>query len=235
MNQKQLELDAVAARYARREAGDVYSMLRPEVCMSFQERQRALVTLLNRYAPASIAELRVLEIGCGSGGNLLELLRLGFSPQNLVANELLPDRARAARQNLPAACSIHEGDASALKFDAGYFHIVYQSTVFTSLLDTDFQADLAAKMWNWVAPGGGVLWYDFLYDNPRNPDVRGVPVRHVRSLFPEGEIAARRITLAPPISRRVCRVHPVAYHLFNAFWPLRTHVLCWIGKKAATK
>jgi SAM-dependent methyltransferase len=233
MNQSQLETDAVAARYARRQAADLYSMLRPEVYMAFQERQRELIKVLNRYAPAPIAELRVLEIGCGSGGNLLELIRLGFNPENLVANELLPDRARAARHNLPVACRIFEGDASGLKFEAGHFHIVYQSTVFTSLLDAAFQADLAAKMWHWVAPGGGVLWYDFVYDNPRNSDVRGVPVGRVRTLFPEAEIATRRVTLAPPISRRVCRVHPAAYRLFNALLPLRTHVLCWMGKRAA--
>ena len=30
-------------------------------------------------------------------------------------------------------------------------------------------------MWAAVKPGGGVLWYDFTVDNPRNADVRGVP------------------------------------------------------------
>ena len=30
-----------------------------------------------------------------------------------------------------------------------------------------------------LAPGGGVLWYDFTVNNPRNPDVRGVPMKRV--------------------------------------------------------
>lgn len=231
MNQIQSEVDAVAERYARRHVGDLYNMLRPEVCMAFQERQRELVGLLRRHASRSIAELRVLEIGCGSGGNLLELLRLGFSPENLVANELLSDRVASARRSLPALCRIFEGDASNLAFEEGYFDVVYQSTVFTSLLDPGFQAALAGSMWRWVRPGGGVLWYDFVYDNPNNPDVHGVSVRRIRELFPQAEITVRRVTLAPPISRRVCRLHPKAYNLFNAIPLLRTHVLCWIGKK----
>jgi hypothetical protein len=37
--------------------------------------------------------------------------------------------------------------------------------------------------------------------------------------------------LAPPIALRVCRIHPSLYGLFNAFPFLRTHVLCWIGKR----
>lgn len=96
-------------------------------------------------------------------------------------------------------------------------------------LDDDFQQQLANKMWNWLRPGGSVLWYDFVYDNPNNPDVRGVPIRRIKSLFP-GKIIVKKITLAPPISRLVCRVHPAGYRFFNLFPFLRTHVLCWITK-----
>ena len=78
--------------------------------------------------------------------------------------------------------------------------------------------------------GGGVLWYDFIYNNPSNPDVRGVPVKLVRELFPAGKMIVRRVTLAPPISRRVTRIHPSFYTIFNFFPFLRTHVLCWIQK-----
>ena len=87
-------------------------------------------------------------------------------------------------------------------------------------------------MWALVKPGGGVLWYDFVYNNPRNPDVRGVPLKHIRELFPRGKIYSWRITLAPPISRRVTRLHPALYAVFNLFPILRTHVLCWIQKPA---
>jgi hypothetical protein len=76
-----------------------------------------------------------------------------------------------------------------------------------------------------------VLWSDFTYNNPNNPDVRGVPVNRIRELFPNGKLMVRRVTLAPPIARRVCRIHPALYSLFNVFPFLRTHVLCWIMNK----
>ena len=75
-----------------------------------------------------------------------------------------------------------------------------------------------------------MLWYDFTVDNPRNADVRGVPLKRVRALFPHGQIHAQRITLAPPIARRVTALHPSLYTLFNAVPLLRTHVLAWIAK-----
>jgi hypothetical protein len=43
-------------------------------------------------------------------------------------------------------------------------------------------------------------------------------------------ITARRVTLAPPISRRLTRVHPGLYGVINALPFLRTHLLCWIAK-----
>ena len=78
--------------------------------------------------------------------------------------------------------------------------------------------------------GGAVLWYDFTVDNPRNRDVRGVPLSRVRALVPHGRIATRRVTLAPPIARAVTRLHPALYTLCNTVPLLRTHVLCWISK-----
>ena len=226
------EPDAVVERYARRAATDRYSMLKPDVWQTVQERQRALLQLFARLGWADLAALRLLEVGCGSGGNLLELLRLGFAPQQLSGVDLLPERIAQARARLPAAVALHEGDATRLQIAAGSQDIVFVSTVFSSLLDDTFQQQLADAMWRWVRPGGGVLWYDFSVNNPRNADVRGVPLRRVRALFPQGRVQAQRVTLAPPIARAVTRLHPALYTLFNAMPLLRTHVLAWVGKPA---
>ncbi len=233
MSEPEREPDEVVRRYARRAAGDRYHPLNPDVWQTQHERQRALIHLFKRIGWRELVSKRVLEVGCGSGGNFLELLRLGFQPENLVGVELLAERIEAARHVLPASLSLHAGDALALDLPAGGFDAVYVSTVFSSLLDDAFQQRLADAMWRWVAPGGGVLWYDFTVDNPRNPDVRGVPLARVRALFPQGRVQARRVTLAPPIARAVTRLHPSLYTLLNTLVPLRTHVLAWIEKPAA--
>lgn len=225
------EVVAVAKRYARRSVGDLYSMLRPEVWLSLQERERAILGLLSRYARRPLAEQRLVEVGCGYGGNLLEMLRIGFEPGNLVGSELLPDRAVRARSVLPAAIELYEGDASELALSAETFDIVYVSLVFSSLLDAQFRAKLASRMWQWVRPGGAVLWYDFTVDNPSNPNVQGVGRQEIQRLFPGARTIARRVTLAPPIARRVAPLHPALYTTLNLVPWLRTHLLCWIEKQ----
>jgi SAM-dependent methyltransferase len=220
----------MAERYARRQAGDRYSLLRPDVWQSVQERQRAMLRLFGRAGLADLAALRLLEVGCGAGGNLLELLRMGFAPEHLCGIELLPERFAQARRVLPSALTLVEGDALAADVPAQSQDIVFVSTVFSSLLDDAFQQRLAEAMWRWLKPGGAVLWYDFTVNNPRNPDVRGVPLARLKALFPQGQVQARRVTLAPPLARAVCRAHPALYGVFNALPLLRTHVLAWIVK-----
>jgi SAM-dependent methyltransferase len=224
------EPDAVAERYARRAVSDRYSMLRPDVWHTVQERQRAMLRLFARLGFNDLSALRLLEVGCGGGANLQELLRLGFAPKQLSGAELLPERIAQARAGLPASVALFEGDATQLDLAPASFDIVFVSTVFSSLLDDAFQQRLADAMWRWVKPGGGVLWYDFTVNNPRNADVRGVPLGRVQALFPQGRLQHERVTLAPPIARAVTRLHPSLYTACNLIALLRSHVLCWLQK-----
>jgi hypothetical protein len=119
------------------------------------------------------------------------------------------------------------GDALLLEFES-YFDVVFQSTVFTSILDSDFKKKLAVKMFDMVKDDGLVLWYDFKYDNPNNKDVKGVGKNEIKELFPEAKkIIFHNVTLAPPIGRRVGKFYNVVNFLFPF---LRTHIISEIYK-----
>ena len=225
------EAEGVRARYARRGVADPrYSLTQPAALAALHEREKAIVRLLVGAGLSDFAALSLLEVGSGSGGNLLGLLRLGFSPERLTGIELLEDRHAAARARLPAGVTLIRGDATTVPIAPESLDIVLQATVFSSLLDDAYQERLARAMWQAVRPGGGVLWYDFTVDNPRNADVRGVPQARVRALFPHARITWQRVTLAPPLARRVVPLHPALYTLLNRLPLLRTHLLCWIAK-----
>lgn len=228
------ELHEIHSRYQRRAGRDVsavYSPLKPANYMAAQERERAIIRCIVACGLQPVAEKSILEVGCGAGEVLQQLLRLGFRPENLVGNELLPEKAQIAIDRLPKSLRIVVGDARTIDIPEKSFDIVLQSTVFTSILSDEFQQQLADLMWRFVKPGGGVMWYDFVYDNPSNKDVRGVSLARLKALFPQGKFAyVRRITLAPPIGRRVTQLHPCLYTVFNVLPFLRTHILCYIQK-----
>jgi SAM-dependent methyltransferase len=220
----------LAERYARRGDPGRYHPLQPDVWRTLQERQRALFALLQAAGWQDLAPRRITELGCGSGGNLLELLRLGCRPEHLTGLELLPERHAQARALLPPAVTLRLGDALQAPIAPGSQHLVLLSTVLSSLLDDAHQQRIAAAAWAWLAPGGAVLSYDLRVDNPRNADVRGVPLSRLRALFPAAKMRSRRVTLAPPLARALCHVHPALYPVFNALPLLRSHLLVWIEK-----
>jgi hypothetical protein len=51
-------------------------------------------------------------------------------------------------------------------------------------------------------PDGLILWYDF-WLNPRNPHTRGIRLPEIKRLFPGFAADSHRITLAPPLARRL--------------------------------
>jgi len=198
--------------------------------MTGQELERALLRCFRECELGDLGSLRLLELGCGSGKNLLRFLQLGFSGDNLVGNDLIDERLLAARKLLPQEVRLIPGDASQIDCPGASFDIVFQSMLCSSILDDALLAKICTRMWDLVRPGGGVLWYDFTFNNPSNPDVRGITFAQLRKLFPASYFRRWRVTLAPPLSRRITRLHPTLYNWLNLIPLLRTHILVWIPK-----
>ena len=233
----QTEALNVRGRYARRDAaGDAerYSLSDPYARAAWQERQIKVQALLAAAQFADWSALDVLDVGCGAGRNMQDWLQLGVQPERLQGIELLPERAATARSVLPEACRIWNADAldpalqQSIAPESQDLAVLF--TVFSSILSPTVQQQLAQQVWRWVKPGGAVLWHDFIYNNPRNADVRGVTVTQLRALFPDAEMTVQRVTLAPPLGRIACRVSPALYPVLNSIPLLRTHVLCLLRK-----
>jgi ubiquinone/menaquinone biosynthesis C-methylase UbiE len=229
-------LDRIRAEYARR-ARDPrlqrrYSLFQPDVQLALQMRERAILEVLRRAGFEPLAGLDVLDLGCGEGQVLLDLLRWGADAEHLHGCDLLPERLAAARRRLPAATALALANGGALPYPATRFHLVLQFTVFTSVRDETLRQQIAAEMWRVLRPGGAVLWYDFRFQG-RNPAVQAIHPRQVRALFPRGSFTGRRITLAPPIARPLARwSRSIAALLARIPW-LCSHDLILITKKGS--
>jgi len=225
------EIDNIRSRYEKRKESDSrYNPLLPSVYMPDREKEIKLIRLFTKNGFVNLNDKKLLEIGGGGGQNILMLLRLGFQPDNIYFNELLEDRFEDAKNRLPQGISFHYGNALDLNFQPESFDFILQSMVFTSILDNNMKSNLAHKIWQWLKPGGSVIWYDFIYDNPRNKDVKGISLKALKKYFPEAKIQFNSLTLAPPLSRMVTKIHPGLYNFFNFFPFLRTHILCLIEK-----
>jgi len=220
--------DAIRQEYAdraRRLAGtDRYSPFNPAQLFALQQRQRQVLAILRRRGFYPLTGKRVLEVGCGSGGVLGEFLGYGVPPQHLHGADVLADRVAAAHQwlpHLPIICAAGQQ----LPYAAGSFDLLLQYTMFSSILDAGTRAQVAREMLRVLRrPGGLIIWYDFWW-NPTNRQTRGIRPAEIRRLFPGCQWEFHRLTLAPPITRRLAAHTWLACYLLEQLGLLNTHYM----------
>jgi SAM-dependent methyltransferase len=221
----------IRTAYEKRGADDRrYSWFSPGQQFIAQQRERRILALLHRHGFAGLESKAILEVGCGTGQWLREFIKWGARPENVTGVDLLPDRVFKAQELCPSALRIQCASAAQLPFADNRFDLVFQSTVFTSILDPELKRRVAAEMLRVVKLDGLILWYDYHVNNPWNLDVRGVKRREIYQLFPNCRIHLGRITLAPPLARALASYSYLACYLLEKFPPLCTHYLGVIRK-----
>jgi SAM-dependent methyltransferase len=199
----------------------------------FQEREREVLGLLERQGFLPLSGSRILEIGCGTGKWLRDLIAWGADPENLYGVELLPASAARARRLTAQAATIECASATELSFPAESFDLVIQSTVFSSVLEPAMRRKMAAEMMRVLRPNGLILWYDLAMPNPLNPDTRAIGRGEIRDLFPGCRHELRRVSLAAPIVRLLVSRSWLACYLMARIPAFRTHYLGAFRKSGA--
>jgi SAM-dependent methyltransferase len=231
------ELQAIAQEYAARDRDRRlrarYRLTNPGQLFLVQQRERRLLALLVRHGFAErLGAARILDIGCGSGGLLLDLLRYGARADRLAGVDLVPERVARARARLPAA-DLRCVSATALPYPDASFDLVCQMLVFSSLLEAATARQVAAEMRRVVRPDGLIVWYDLRRNNPRNPRVRGIGPAALAALFPGCAVEATPATLAAPLARRIAPRAWLLAELLERIPLLRTHLLAAIRPPGA--
>jgi ubiquinone/menaquinone biosynthesis C-methylase UbiE len=226
------EISRIKEAYERRKKEvpvHLYSYFNPSALFISQQREKDLINLLAQYQFNDLSDKRILDTGCGSGGSLMEFLRLGAQPENLHGIDLLSDRIESAKSILPNI-DFRCGSAEEIPYPNDMFDIVIQFTVFTSILDMNMKKKIAWEMLRVLKHSGIILWYDYHMDNPKNPDVQGVKKQEIYDLFPNCDIHLNRITLAPPLTRLIAPYSWLLCYLLEKLKILNTHYLGIIQK-----
>jgi len=98
------DLSRLRRVYERRAsvARDKYSLARPGERFMAEERSRAVRDAWQGAGHASLAGLRVLELGCGRGDRLADLLAWGARDEDLFGVDLMPGFLAEAKASHPA-------------------------------------------------------------------------------------------------------------------------------------
>ena len=229
---KQAEQDRIQAVYRHWHGGaalDRYAWHRPEILQQVAARSRAFAALLTETVGGDLSRLRILDVGCGTGGFLRQLIDWGAAPARLTGVELQPDRLDAARRVTAAGVQWRLGSLDTMMLRG--FDLVSAQTVFSSILDPAQRRALADQMWRTLRPGGWCLVFDFRYDNPRNRNVRKVTRAELEGWWPGARSRYRSLMLAPPLHRLLAWAPWMASDLLAAVAPpLRSHFIYMVQK-----
>jgi SAM-dependent methyltransferase len=227
------ELARIRAEYERRGRelpADFYGWNRPVNLFRHCQALRSCIRALAREGMFPLDGRSVADIGCGRGQWLAEFLQWGADGCSLCGIDLAEDRIQAARKRV-ASADLRLGDACRLPWTDAAFDLVTQFTLLTSVLDMGVKRQIASEMLRVLKLDGLILWYDFRCNNPRNPNVRGIDAKEIRSLFPGCVVKLKKLTLAPPVARRVVPLSWIAALVLEAVPLLRTHYLAVIRKQ----
>lgn len=224
------DLDRLRKEYLARSERDsrklLYSRFNPAYLFCFQQLERTLLSLFKKNNLFTLKDLSLLEVGCGSGGVLLQYQLLDVPASNLWGLDIRFDPLPGARNRVPQAIILNANGAMLPVADHS-FDLVLQYTAFSSILDEGLKKNMALEMLRVLKPGGFVIWYDF-WLNPTNKQTRGIKPAEIRRLFPRCKIQLKRVTLAPPIARRLVPFSWGLAHALESLKFLNSHYLALI-------
>jgi ubiquinone/menaquinone biosynthesis C-methylase UbiE len=186
--------------------------------------------LLRRHGRRNLANCRILEVGCGNGSILMDFYHLGAEEHNLYGVDLLPDRLAQAHVDHPTLALVC-ADGQHLPYGSASFDLALQYTALSSILDPAIKSNLAHEMLRVLNQDGLIFSYDF-WLNPTNRQTRGIRPAEIKRLFPDCQYEFRRITLAPPIARRLATVSWSLCLFLESLKIFNTHYLVAITRGA---
>jgi ubiquinone/menaquinone biosynthesis C-methylase UbiE len=221
----------IAAYYQQRRAAGVlarYSLFQRGSLFRMQSFERDMLAALLRHGRTQMSTYHMLDIGCGNGAFLQRLVSWGADARNLAGVDLVRERVAAGLRYNPSL-DLRQGDARALPFGPASFDMVFQNTVFSSIIDRRTRQAIAREMERVLRPGGLVVSYDFRVARDRR-NTRPLRVAELITLFPGFVPDAHRVTLVPPLARALAGRSWLLCTLLELIPPLRTHELVVLTK-----
>jgi len=205
----------------------------PEVAFQLFAFDRANIRAL-QHMDLERESARILDVGCGNGVSLLQMLRLGFDPRRMSGIDIDEERIAQARERLPLA-DFRCTTAEAMPYANGAFDIVMESTMFVLMPSEETARRIAKEMVRVTRPGGYLMLIDWRYSKPGSDVYMAMNPKRIAALFDVGastEVLTReRGALVPPLGRRLSRFTPSLYFLAQRLLPFAVGQVTTVLKK----
>jgi SAM-dependent methyltransferase len=160
----------------------------------------ALAALFRRIGRSTLADLKVLDVGCGSGRMVRACLDLGAAPGDVIGVDLQTNRIEEARRLSPHL-DFRVSNGTDLDFPDEAFDLVMQFVVFSSIFAENLRQRLASEMVRVLKPGGYIFWWDCI----KTVQGQGAQALVPQELFPGMSAVSLPFALWPRPSQCIAR------------------------------
>jgi len=209
-------------RYHESRPADRNDLIRnPEVLFQVLASQRALWRALRTigFTPGQ----RVVEIGGGSGGSLVQFMEVGCPIDTLVSLDNQAVNAEIGRKKFPGMKFI-TADGASTGLDRASFDVVFSSTMFGRIPDLAVAQSIGTEMRRIAKPGGHIIVRDWNFGDPRDSDSIGVTHKRIREIFGLPIAHTESGSMTQPVGRRISRFALALYFLLQPLCPLGLRV-----------
>jgi ubiquinone/menaquinone biosynthesis C-methylase UbiE len=214
---------------ARLAADDRYSLSNPGNKYNYAHLLNGMREFLSS-AFLDFSNIKLLEVGCGELFWPEVLTEIGCRKENCFGTDILHQRMLKGRQKGRQTAAVTSSVLD-LPFQSDSFDLLCQFTLMTSIPENTDRIEAIREMMRVLKPGGFILWYDFRFNNPKNPHTRAIDKNELHELFSPLTVKLKTITVFPPLARKVPSAGVPLLKFINLFSMLRTHYLALIGPK----
>ena len=192
------------------------------------ERHLAWALAKKFQSQRELEDLKILDVGCGTGEYLMWFASLGIPFTNLFGIDLLDWKIAESAKRFPGITLVC-GDASSTGWPAAHFDVIYMVTCLDSILDTRIRKAVANEISRLLKPEGLIVSLHFTW-NPLNKATVGIDKDELARLFPAHFIRSKRVILAPPLSRLLLRLGEPIVAILGSIPFLCFHRIAYIHK-----
>lgn len=180
------------------------------------------------------AKAKVLDVGCGGGGNLFQLVRCGYSPANITGMDIQQDRVDEALRLYPSMTFIKR-DAVEMGIADAVFDLVCEFTMFATLPDEEVSSRIAAEMVRVCKPGAYLLMLDWRTPKPGDAAYKALTKTRLKRFFNVGSeteiVGVYPGALVPPVGRFLSEYMPSLYFIMASLCPFLVGQVAYLLRK----
>ncbi|MFN8575356.1 MAG: methyltransferase domain-containing protein [Candidatus Sericytochromatia bacterium] len=225
------ELDRLKQVYIDRKNLKIsYNPVLPENYYLLNSREKMFIISLLKYFGTNFENLKVLDLGFGSGIDIFTLIKSGFNIKNIYGVEVIEERFNNLKNIIPNA-NLKLNSGFNIPFESENFDLVIQSTVFSSILDKNSRKLLSNEILRVLKPNGKIFFYDLKFNNPWNKNVIKIDKNELKYLFENCKIKSNSLTLNPVIVREIAKNSIIICEILEKIPILCSHYYSIIEKK----